>query len=87
MSSKRARVTNCTCPSPMAITRGGARAAGSPSRTVSRGVLIAGCALPRGGVQTGGGGEALRALPPGKRAAMEHYLKTGVKARPAQHRR
>lgn len=78
------------CPTPSTITGKGARITGCtcPSRTVSRGVGITNCAYlrPRGSVQTGGGGMALRELPLKHRAAREHYLLTGAKARKAQHR-
>jgi hypothetical protein len=79
---------SCTC-SGRTAGRGG-RIAGCtcPSRTTSRGVGITNCGYlrPRGGVQTGGGGTALRQLPRKQRAAMEHYLLTGAKARKARHR-
>jgi hypothetical protein len=88
ITGKGARITGCTCPGRTASR--GVRIAGCtcPSRTVSRGVGITNCAYlrPRGSVQTGGGGMALRELPLKQRAAREHYLRTGAKARKAQHR-
>ena len=88
ITGKGLRITSCTCPGRSA-SRGG-RIAGCtcPGRTIGRGVRITNCTYvrPRGGVQTGGGGTALRELPLKQRAAREHYLLTGTKARKAQHR-
>jgi hypothetical protein len=87
-SGRAVRTAGCTCPGQ---TSGrAARTAGCtcPGQTSSRAARITNCTYlkPRGGVQTGGGGMALRDLPLKQRAAMEHYLLTGAKAGQAQHR-